>query len=153
MPRVGGARAALGIGLALVALGEARVGLAALRGNAGSHLLVQLLKRAVARARPCDASGRLLALVDLPDPHSFPSGHAAAATAVAATVAIAHPLAAAFALPLAAVLSYSRVPLRVHHWSDVLAGGALGLGGALAAAYLLTLPYSPGAPAPRRPAP
>lgn len=136
---LGGARVTLGIGLALVALGEARVGLAALLGNAGSHLLVQLLKRAVARARPCDASGRLLALVDLPDPHSFPSGHAAAATAVAATVAIAHPLAAPFALPLAAVVSYSRVALRVHHWSDVLAGVALGLGGAIAAAYLLTL--------------
>src|SRR5260370_39466664 len=91
---LGGARATLGIGLALVALGESRLGLAALLGNAGSHLLVQLLKRAVARAPPCDASGRPLALGDLPDPHSFPPGHAAAATAVAATVAIAHPMAA-----------------------------------------------------------
>jgi undecaprenyl-diphosphatase len=136
---LGGARVTLGIALALVALGESRLGLAALLGNAGSHLLVQLLKRAVARARPCDASGRLLALVDLPDPHSFPSGHAAAATAVAATVAIAHPMVAPIALPLAGVVSYSRVALRVHHWSDVLAGVALGLGGAIAAAYLLTL--------------
>ncbi len=134
---LGGARVTLGIGLALAAFGETRLGLAALVANAGSHVLVQLLKRAVARARPCDATGRPLALVDLPDPHSFPSGHAAAATAVAMTIVLAHPLAAPIALPLAGVVAHSRVALRVHHVSDVVAGVALGLGGAIAAAYLL----------------
>lgn len=134
---LGGARVTLGIGLALAALGETRLGLAALVANAGSHVLVQLLKRAVARARPCDAMGRPLALVDLPDPHSFPSGHAAAVTAVAMTIVLAHPLAAPIALPLAGVVAHSRVVLRVHHVSDVVAGVALGLGGAIAAAYFL----------------
>lgn len=134
---LGGARATLGIGLALAAFGAPRLGLAAVVANAGSHLLVQLLKRAVARARPCDAGGRPLALVHLPDPHSFPSGHAAAATAVAATVALAHPVAAPIVLPLAALVAYSRVALRVHHVSDVLAGTALGLAGAVVAARLL----------------
>jgi undecaprenyl-diphosphatase len=134
---LGGARTTLGIGLALAAFGAPRLGLAAIAANAGSHLLVQLLKRAVARARPCDAGGRPLALVHLPDPHSFPSGHAAAATAVAATVALAHPLAAPIVLPLAALVAYSRVALRVHHVSDVVAGAALGLGGAIGATHLL----------------
>ncbi len=108
----GGARATLGAGVVLVAAGgaERRVGYAALLANALSHVAVQVLKRAVARPRPCDAHGRLLALVDLPDPYSFPSGHAAAATAVAATVSFAHPL-------LAPVL--------------------LGLSGAAAAAFIL----------------
>ena len=133
----GGARVTIGIGLALVALGEGRLGVAVLLANAGSHIVVQLLKRAVARPRPCDATGRPLALVDLPDPHSFPSGHAAAATAVAATVALAHPLTAPVVLPLAGAVAYSRVTLRVHHLSDVLAGVALGLGGAVAATALL----------------
>jgi len=55
---------------------------AALFALTSSHLAVQVLKRAVARARPCDANGRLLALIDLPDPYSFPSGHAAAASAM-----------------------------------------------------------------------
>jgi len=121
----------------LIALGEPRLGLTALVANAGSHVFVQLLKRAVARARPCDASGRLLALVDLPDLHSFPSGHAAAAAAVAVTVALAHPLAGPVVLPLAALVAYSRIALRVHHVSDVLAGVVLGLGGAIAATHLL----------------
>ena len=134
---LGGARVTLGIGLALAALGETRLGLAALVANVGSHVLVQVLKRAVARARPCDAMGRPLALVDLPDPHSFPSGHAAAAIAVAMTIVLAHPLAAPIALPLAGVVAHSRVALRVHHVSDVVAGVALGLGGAIAAAYFL----------------
>lgn len=74
------------------------------------------------RPRPCDALGRPLALVDLPDPFSFPSGH---------------PIPGLVALPLAGVIAASRVYLRVHHVSDVLAGAALGLAGAIAAAALL----------------
>ena len=136
---LGGARVTLGIGLALAALGETRLGLAALVANVGSHLFVQILKRAVARARPCDAMGQPLALVHLPDPHSFPSGHAAAATAVAMTVVLAHPLAAPIALPLAGVVAHSRVALRVHHVSDVVAGVVLGLAGAIATAYIMKI--------------
>src|SRR5256886_16387822 len=86
LTHLGGARFTLAVGLALVAVGQPRLGLAALLANTGTHLVVQILKRAVARARPCDASGTPLALVDLPDPHSFPSGHAAAAWAVGATL-------------------------------------------------------------------
>jgi undecaprenyl-diphosphatase len=134
---LGGARATLAVGLALIALREPRLGLTALLANAGSHVFVQLLKRAVARARPCDAGGRPLALVDLPDLHSFPSGHAAAATAVAVTVALAHPSAGPIVLPLAALVAYSRVALRVHHVSDVVAGAVLGMAGAVVAARLL----------------
>ena len=130
---LGGARVTLGIGLVLAAFGETRLGVAVLVANAGSHALVQLLKRAVARARPCDAMGRPLALIDLPDPHSFPSGHAAAATAVAVTIVLAHPLSAPILLPLAGVVAHSRVALRVHHLSDVVAGVALGFAGAIVA--------------------
>jgi undecaprenyl-diphosphatase len=137
LTHLGGARFTLGVGLALVVAGQSRLGLVALLANTGSHLVVQILKRAVARARPCDASGTPLALVDLPDPHSFPSGHAAAAIAVAATLALAHPMTAPVALPLAGLVAYSRVALRVHHVSDVLAGGALGLGAAIGATHLL----------------
>ena len=134
---LGGAGVTLAAGGALMVLGEARLGLTALLANAGSHVFVQLLKRAVARARPCDASRRPLALVDLPDLHSFPSGHAAAATAVAVTVALAHPTAAPIVVPVAGLVAYSRVALRVHHVSDVVAGVVLGLGGAIAATHLL----------------
>jgi len=108
-----------------------------LLANAASHVVVQLLKRLVARPRPCDGFGRPLALVELPDPFSFPSGHAAAATAVAATLTFARPLLAPFVLPLAVLVAASRVTLRVHHPGDVAAGALLGLAGALLAAHLL----------------
>src|SRR5881628_10796 len=73
LTHLGGARATLGAGVLLLTLSDRRLGAAVLVANAVSHLVVQVLKRAFARPRPCDAMGRPLALVDLPDPHSFPS--------------------------------------------------------------------------------
>ncbi|HXO86922.1 MAG TPA: phosphatase PAP2 family protein [Gemmatimonadales bacterium] len=137
LTHLGGARVSIGIGLLLIAAGEQLLGLAALFALTTSHLAVQLLKRVVARPRPCDANGRLLALIDLPDPYSFPSGHAAAACAVTGTIAIAHPLLAPILLPIAALIAASRVTLRVHHVGDVVAGVLLGLAGAVGAALLI----------------
>jgi undecaprenyl-diphosphatase len=137
LTHLGGARVSIGVGLVLVAAGEQLLGLAALFALTTSHLAVQLLKRVVARPRPCDANGRLLALIDLPDPYSFPSGHAAAACAISGTIAIAHPLVAPILLPLAALIAASRVILRVHHLGDVVAGALLGLAGAVGAALLI----------------
>lgn len=136
---LGGARFTLGLPLALCGLGgEARsAGLAALLANAGSHMVVHVLKRTVARPRPCDAWGRPLALVELPDPFSFPSGHAAAAFAVAVPIAISWAWLAPLALGLAMVVAASRVTLKVHHASDVFAGAALGIGAALGAVAVL----------------
>jgi undecaprenyl-diphosphatase len=137
LTHLGDAWITIGVALIVAATGEPALGAAMLVANALSHIPVQMLKRLVARPRPSDAFGRPLALVPLPDPFSFPSGHAAASTAVATTLALAHPMAAPIALPLAALVSYSRVALRVHHATDVLAGAALGLTGALAAHALL----------------
>jgi undecaprenyl-diphosphatase len=137
LTHLGGARVTIGASLGLVAAGEVHLGLATGLANALSHIVVQVLKRTVARPRPCDASGRPLALVALPDPFSFPSGHAAATAAIAGTVAYAHPWLGAPLLALAGLVAWSRVALRVHHLSDVIAGAALGLAGSAAAAALL----------------
>jgi undecaprenyl-diphosphatase len=137
LTHLGGARVMIGVALLLVAAGEQLLGLAALFALTTSHLVVQVLKRAVARPRPCDANGHPLALIDLPDPFSFPSGHAAAATAVSGTVALAHPLLAPLLLSVAALIALSRVALRVHHLSDVVAGMLLGLAGAIGASALI----------------
>lgn len=137
LTHLGGARVTIGTGLGLIAVGDREVGLAVLVALTLSHIAVQILKRAVARPRPCDANGRPLALVDLPDPFSFPSGHAAAATAVAGAVSLAHPLAAPLLIPVAALIAYSRVALRVHHVGDVVAGVALGIAGVAASSVLL----------------
>src|SRR6266699_3093984 len=102
---LGGARATIGTGLLLVAVGERRLGLAVLVALALSHVAVQVLKRAVARPRACDANGHPLALVDLPDPFSFPSGHAAAASAIATTLVLRQPIAAVLIVPIALLVS------------------------------------------------
>ena len=134
---LGGARVTIATGFLLVAIGEQVLGLAALFALATSHVAVQVLKRTVARARPCDALGRPLAEIDLPDPFSFPSGHAAAATAMGATIALAHPSLAPLLVPLAALISASRITLRVHHVLDVVVGALVGLAGAAGAAALI----------------
>jgi undecaprenyl-diphosphatase len=137
---LGSAPSTIGIPAALWLAGGhvAAAGRTALVANAMSHLAVQILKRTVARARPCDANGVPLAEIAIPDPFSFPSGHSAAATAVAASLSFAHPWLAPVALPLAGAICLSRVRLRVHHGTDVVAGAALGLAGALAARSLLS---------------
>jgi len=132
----GGARVTVGVGVALLAL-DPRLGLAALLANAASHAVVQVLKRVVARPRPCDPDGRALALVHLPDPFSFPSGHAAAATAVAATLTLREPTLGFALVPLAVAVAASRVALRVHYVTDVVAGAALGLGAAVGVTRIL----------------
>ena len=136
LTHLGGARATI-LGGLLLALADRHAGLAALLGNALSHALVQVLKRSIARPRPAGPDGAPLALVDLPDPWSFPSGHAAAAFAVALPAAVTWPWCAPLVLPLAAFVAWSRYALRVHHASDVLAGAALGAAGAVAALQLL----------------
>src|SRR6185295_16574305 len=55
-----------------------------------SHLVVQLLKRTVTRARPAMPTG-IAALIQPPDRFSFPSGHAASTLSVALGLASALP--------------------------------------------------------------
>jgi membrane-associated phospholipid phosphatase len=90
--------------------------LAGARRVALAYGVNQALKVAVRRRRPADARARTMSNL------SFPSAHATTAFCGARMYArLGLPL-----YPLAIALAASRLYLRVHHPSDVVAGAALG---------------------------
>lgn len=122
---IGGAPIAIAFALAPFFFAAfAGVGANALLILAASHAIVQMVKRTVSRPRPSvTLDGISLALE--PDRFSFPSGHAAAAMAIAMAYGLAYP---SFALPLFAVgtiVGASRVMLGVHYPGDVVFGQLL----------------------------
>src|SRR5262245_38497318 len=89
--------------------------------------LYKLLKRAMARPRPCAAEGSgLVPLVPALDRFSFPSGHTLHAVAFTVVVLGHYPGLAWLLVPFTALVALSRVVLGLHYPSDVLAGAALG---------------------------
>jgi undecaprenyl-diphosphatase len=60
------------------------------------------------------------------DRYSFPSGHASTSFAAATSLSLNWERAAFVVLPLAALISLSRVRVGNHRWADVLGGSVLG---------------------------
>lgn len=72
------------------------------------------------------------------DPHSFPSGHAARALMlVILSLQFGSALITILLLIWAVYVSYSRVALRLHYFSDIVAGGLIGVLSGLAALRFL----------------
>jgi undecaprenyl-diphosphatase len=130
---------------AVLWLARARRALAAAALGTGAALTfgaVHVIKAAVDRPRP---PGELTSTTLA----SFPSGHAAYATGLVA-IAIALRLRGALlaaVVALAALVGLSRVYLRAHYLTDVLAGWALGAAafaaGALACALVVHMRHNP----------
>jgi undecaprenyl-diphosphatase len=85
------------------------------------------IKHWVKRPRPFQQFAGLGNLIVPPDVFSFPSGHAAGAFVVASLIGCCYP---AGLIPLylwASLVGFSRIFLRVHYPTDVLAGACLGI--------------------------
>jgi undecaprenyl-diphosphatase len=83
------------------------------------------LKSAVGRVRPLHTSPHPMP-VRIPRTASFPSGHALAAWCAATLLAEEDALAPAY-YAMAGAISFSRVHVRLHHATDVVAGSILGV--------------------------
>ena len=136
----GDARSWTVTGLALLASGRpaaVHVGLRLAAGCTLAALAAQVLKRTLNRTRPDSAIDGFEALSEDPDAFSFPSGHTAAAFAVAVALGGEPAHAGPLSLLLATGIALSRVYLGAHYPLDVLVGGVLGAGAGVAARFLV----------------
>jgi undecaprenyl-diphosphatase len=101
-------------------------------------LFSQALKRGLTRPRPDVSIAGFEALAVNPDAFSFPSGHTAAAVAVAVAFAGEPSGLGPGAMFLATGIGLSRVYLGAHYPLDVLAGGVLGVFAGLASRLLVS---------------
>ena len=94
------------------------------------------LKNLIARPRPCWLDDSVLMLISVPTDYSFPSGHTLASAIGATVLTKTNRRFGWVAIPLAAVIAFSRLYLFVHYPSDILTGAVLGVLIGLAVYYL-----------------
>lgn len=84
------------------------------------------LKPLIARVRPFDLVEGIELLISRPTDFSFPSGHTLSSTVAAAVLTMADKRFGYVAIPLAALIAFSRLYLYVHFLTDVLGGVVIG---------------------------
>ena len=93
----------------------------------GSLIGNEIIKPLVARVRPCNAVSVLPdMLVKVPSSYSFPSGHTVSSVVGATVLTRANKKFGLAAIPVAALIAFSRLYVFVHFPTDVLVGAALG---------------------------
>ena len=85
------------------------------------------LKNLIARPRPCWLDDSVMMLISSPTDYSFPSGHTLSSVIGATVLTKTDRRFGWAAIPLAAVIVFSRLYLFVHFPSDILAGAILGV--------------------------
>ena len=98
-------------------------------GLAWAHLMGEIIiKHIVKRVRPCHSLDDDEQLIDRPKFYSFPSGHTTASFAMVGVALLRCRLVTFMPiLGLALLIAFSRIYLRVHYLTDVIAGMILGL--------------------------
>ena len=94
------------------------------------------LKNLIARPRPCWLDDSVKLLISVPTDYSFPSGHTLSSVIGATVLTKTDRRFGWAAIPLAAIIAFSRLYLFVHYPSDILAGAILGMVIGLAVYYL-----------------
>jgi undecaprenyl-diphosphatase len=122
-------------GLIWLAIGAVLLLLRGWHTRAGVRLVVGIpleslivnggIKSLFRRSRPVPDAPRPLHL-RIPRTSSFPSGHASSAFFSATLLADAYPNLSPVFFSLAAVIAASRIHVKIHHASDVLAGAVVG---------------------------
>ena len=101
-----------------------------------------ILKNVIARPRPFEESESILSFlnsicIELPDSHSFPSGHTAASFAVAFMIWLFNKRHGTPSIIMAVLVGISRIYLCVHYVTDVIAGMMIGIIVAFVAYWVL----------------
>lgn len=93
----------------------------------GSLIGNEIIKPLVGRVRPCNSVDMLPdMLVAVPHGFSFPSGHTVSSAVAATVLTRANRKFGYAAIPVAALIAFSRLYVFVHFPTDVLAGALLG---------------------------
>ena len=126
---------AIAIIVAMLCVGKARLRLCALMlflvVALGDPLIVNTIKKAVDRPRPCITLPDVVERLGCTQTGSMPSAHAANWFAATTITFLFYRRSAWFMLPMALAVSFSRVYNGVHYPSDVLAGAIIGVAGTL----------------------
>ncbi len=140
LTRAGDARSWTALGLCCLATrttAGTHLGLRIAAATLGATAVTQLLKRGLSRARPDVSIVGFEPLAANPDRFSFPSGHTAAAFAVAAAFAGEPASLGPLALLLAVGIGLSRMYLGAHYPLDVGAGALLGVLAGVASRFVV----------------
>lgn len=105
-----------------------RQGILLLGGLAAGVLVGNVfLKNVIARPRPCWLDQSVRMLVKIPTDYSFPSGHTLSSVIGATILTQTDRRFGWAAIPLAALIAFSRLYLYVHFPSDILGAAVLGV--------------------------